>query len=99
MPLAPNSFYHDIYDGVDLQIEPWALVLAYHQGHCESAEAADHEVGDQLDVVARDLFELTVVDAFFQNCFDQGYLGGIELAFEPGYETLEFGDLGLQGIA
>src|SRR6185437_69619 len=99
MPLAPNSFYHDIYDGVDLQIEPRALVLADHQGHSEATEAADHEIGDQLDVVARDLLELTVVDAFFQNCFDQGYLGGIELTFEPGHKTLEFDDLGFQYIA
>jgi len=85
---AADAFDHDIDYGVDLEVEFGAAVLADHEGDGEAAEAADHEVGDEFDIVFADLFEFSVVDAFRQDGFYQFDVGGVELVFQISHNAV-----------
>ena len=63
-------------------------MLADHQGYGEAAEAADHEVGYELDIVFADLLELSVVYAFCEDIFYELDVGGVELVFQIGHNAV-----------
>src|ERR1700754_321844 len=79
---STDSFYHNIHDRVDLEVETGAAILSDHEGDGQAPEAADHEVGDQFYIIFTDLFEFSVVDAFGEDAFYQLDMGGIELVFQ-----------------